>query len=41
MDNEFFDSVSAGNSANQAVLERNRQIRNDFKLKSVSNKLGK
>jgi hypothetical protein len=33
MDNEFFDSVSAGNSANQAVLERNRQIRNDFKLK--------
>jgi hypothetical protein len=33
MDNEFFDSVSAGNSANQAVLERNRQIRNDFKVR--------
>lgn len=29
---EYIESVSSGNSANQAALERNRQIRENFKL---------
>ena len=29
---EYIESVSSGNSANQAALERNRTIRENFKL---------
>ena len=29
---DFIESISSGNTANQAALERNRQIRNNFKL---------